>query len=550
MQRNLAKLTEQTYDLCIVGGGIYGATLLWEATLRGLHAVLLEKDDFGSATSANSLKTIHGGVRYLQHADIKRMRESMNERRVLMRITPHLVHPLPVLIPTYGHGMKGREIMALAMIANDLLSIDRNSLDDPQKRIPSGRTLSKSETLALLPHIKQDKLTGAALLYDAQVYNSERHILSFVQSAVEKGADAANYAEVNDFLRTGDRIEGVTACDKLTGEQFAVRARWVINTAGPWVNRLIDRAHLSGTAEPVALAKAYNVVVPKLFDKYAVGIYANRPYQDVDAVLKRSGRLLFVSPWRDTSMIGTEYTPYDGNPDHLAVSEGEITAFLNDFNDAYPQAQLTPDDVRFVHQGLLPMYPDASKSGQVQLHKHYSIRDHRAQGITGLTSIIGVKYTTARDVAQHVTDWLFKSAWEKDPPRSQSAHIRLHGGQIDHYDDFMAQAVTDHRRHLSGAGVRQLVANYGSAYTNVLKHLPDTFDDEGTALIEAQTRHAIHCEMAQKLSDIIFRRTELGTAGDPGDAAIGTAARTAAGMLGWDEMRTEHEISDVLARFR
>ncbi len=137
MQRDLPALAESAYDLLVVGGGIHGACVAWTTT-PGLSVALVEKRDFCSATSANSLKIIHGGFRYLQHADFKRMRESIRERTCLMRIAPHSVHPLPVLIPTYGYGMRGR-VLALALTLNDLIAHDRNCLGDPQKWIPRGR---------------------------------------------------------------------------------------------------------------------------------------------------------------------------------------------------------------------------------------------------------------------------------------------------------------------------------------------------------------------------------------------------------------------------
>ena len=151
MQRALNQLTQHPYDVLIIGGGIYGVSVARDAALRGVSVALVEKGDFGSATSSNSLRIVHGGLRYLQQADFRRMRQSIYERMVLMRIAPHLVHPLPFLLPTYGHGMRGKEIMALALALNDLIGFDRNCLPDPQKRLPPGRVISRSECLQLSP---------------------------------------------------------------------------------------------------------------------------------------------------------------------------------------------------------------------------------------------------------------------------------------------------------------------------------------------------------------------------------------------------------------
>ena len=173
MIRNLSQLQGRKFDVLVVGGGIYGVCTAWDAALRGLSVALVEKGDFGSATSSNSLKIIHGGLRYLQHADLKRVRESTAERRTLMRIAPHLVHPMPCLMPTYGHALKGKEAMAVALFLNDLVCFDRNGLSDPQKHIPRGRVISKKECMSLIPGVNERELSGGALWYDCQLYNSE-----------------------------------------------------------------------------------------------------------------------------------------------------------------------------------------------------------------------------------------------------------------------------------------------------------------------------------------------------------------------------------------
>lgn len=550
MKRDLQRVASEQYDLIIIGAGIYGATLLWEATLRGLHTILVEKGDFGSATSANSLKTIHGGVRYLQHADIQRMRESMRERRNLMRITPHLVHPLPVLIPTYGHGMKGREIMAAAMVVNDVLSLDRNVLDDPQKRIPNGKTVSKARTLEIAPGIKEDGLTGGAVLYDAQVYNSERHILAFIRSAVERGADAVNYAPVNGFLRDRDTVTGVTCEDMLTGDQIEIRGKYVINTAGPWISHVLDTDGGPHTADKLKLSMAMNMIVPQLFEKYAVGISSTRVYRDTDALLDRGSRLLFFSPWRGKTMVGTEYEAYDGHPDSFRLTEQQVVNFVEEVNHAYPAANITREDVSFVHAGLLPMDEVDDKTGDVRLSKHYEIRDHREQGVQGIASVVGVKYTTARDVSERVMDWLFAKVWGKSGPSSTSAITPLWGGNIPRFEVFLEQETRQKPCNLGPESVRNLVHNYGSAYTNVTNYLSGPVNgNEREQLATAETRHAVHEEMAQKLEDVILRRTELGSAGHPGAALVAVCADAMADELGWDEARKQREIEETNARF-
>ncbi len=210
--------------------------MAWDATLRGLSVALVDKADFGAATSVNSLKMIHGGLRYLQHADFRRMRASIRERRTLMQIAPHLVAPLPVLLPTYGHGLQGKAVLAAALLLNDVIGWDRNRLCDPQKHIPRGRVISKRACLQQLPGLDPRGLTGGAIFYDAQVHHSERLTLAFLQSAAQAGAQLANYVEATGFHLDRDCVTGVSACDVLTGNRFDIRP-------GPWSMRLGPGCH-------------------------------------------------------------------------------------------------------------------------------------------------------------------------------------------------------------------------------------------------------------------------------------------------------------------
>ncbi|HEX2906313.1 MAG TPA: glycerol-3-phosphate dehydrogenase/oxidase [Phototrophicaceae bacterium] len=548
MFRNLNALAQKQFDVLVIGGGIYGAAVTWEAASRGLSVALVEKDDFCGATSANSLKTIHGGLRYLQHADFQRMRESISERTTLMRIAPHLIHPLPVLVPTYGHRLKGREVMALATFANDLISFDRN-LPDPEKRLPHGYTISRRECLQRLPGIPENNLTGGAVFYDAQAYNTERLVIDFLHSAVQSGAEVANYVQAVGFRRQANKVIGIEARDHLTGSTFDIQARMIINTAGPWVNSVLG---LLGPAQPPAqLALSMNIITRPLFERFAVGLSAPKSYQDADALLNKGNRLLFFSPWRDRSLIGTTADPYHGAPDNFEITETEVQRFLNEINQAYPAANLTLDDVTFVHAGLLPSPGIDHKSGDARIAKHYQLIDHRQAGIDGLLTVVGVKYTTARHVAEKVIDHV-STRQEKPLPKSTSAMTRLHGGQIDRFDDFLQTAVQQQPCGLDASTLRHLVYTYGSNYPTVLQ----SFDMQTTAnlgmtrsLLQAETRHAVRQEMAQTLGDVLFRRTDWGSAGHPGAEVVAFTAEVMAAELGWTPDHTRQEIEAVNTRF-
>jgi glycerol-3-phosphate dehydrogenase len=546
MKRALSELVNHRHDVLVIGGGIYGACIAWDAVLRGLSVALVEKADFGSATSANSLKIIHGGLRYLQHGDLKRMRESTREQTNLMRIAPHLVNPLPVLIPAYGHGLHSKRVLALALRLNELISFDRNRLNDPQKHIPPGRVISRREALDLAPGIRQQDLTGGIIFHDAQVYNPERLVLSFLRSAEEAGARLANYVEATEFIKQGDRVTGVKARDVLSGAPFDIHAGTVVNACGPWLGRLLSFFNGCRPARN-SFAKAINLVTRQVFQKCAVGVTGENCYRDADALIVRRNRFLFLTPWRSRSVIGTTYSVYDGDAENIGVTEEEIENLLSEINQACPGARLRMEDVSFVHRGLLP----STSMGQVQLINHHAIRDHRQEGVRGVLSVTGVKYTTARHVAEKVVDRLFEGRRQK-PPKSVSSTVPLHGGKIERFDGFLSSEINKQRCRLGTETMQRLVHNYGSSYAEVLAYVDERqamVHGEAMAVLRAQILHGIRNEMAHTLSDVVFRRTELGTAGHPGSETLSFCANIMSTELGWTPSRTQQELQQVNERF-
>jgi glycerol-3-phosphate dehydrogenase len=549
MKRDLKELASNFYDVAIIGGGIYGACVAWDAALRGLRVCLVEKSDFSAGTSANSLKIIHGGLRYLQHAEFKRMRESVGEQRTLMRIAPHLVHPLPVLIPTYGHGWRSKEVLSLAFLVNWLIAFE-SRFDRAPRLMPRSHTISKGEVLRLAPGIDEKGLTGGAVFYDAQVYNSERLIISILRAADKAGLSLANYVEVTGFLKRGDRVSGIEVKDVLTENSFHIRAKSVVNTSGPWVNRLLG--FLTGyPTYRVVFAKAINLITRQLVPSYAVGIISKNGCQGGPAPIDKGQRFLFVAPWRAHSLIGTFYAAYDGDPDDLKVSNTDIRSFLDQVNRAYPGARLTTEDVSFVHGGLVPGVHN--NNSYVQLARKHHILDHHNEELKGIISVVGVKYTTARHVAEKVIDRVFQR-WSQRPPNSISSMTPVYGGRIEQFDGFL-QAQIEKRPHgLAEDVIRRLVYNYGCGYSQVLNYFDRYLGEYGAdtdrlALVRAEVLHGIRDEMAQKLTDVIFRRTELGTAGHPGNDVLNVCADIMSAELGWSPARTQQELQEVHAKF-
>ena len=226
MNRNTSALTDKEYDLVVVGGGIFGICAAWDAALRGLSVALVERGDFAHATSANCFKMIHGGIRYLQHGDVNRVRESCHERSTMFRIAPHLAEPLPIVVPTYGKGTQSKQFLMAGLLAYDLLTLGRNrGITDPDRHIPRGNMISRNDCLSMFPGVNEDGLTGGVLFYDGQMYSPSRLGLSFLHSAVQAGADVANYVEATGFLRDEEKVFGIKARDVLTGDDFEVRGK-------------------------------------------------------------------------------------------------------------------------------------------------------------------------------------------------------------------------------------------------------------------------------------------------------------------------------------
>jgi len=476
MRRDLRALADREHDLVIVGGGIYGVAAAWDAAQRGLAVALVEREDFGAGVSWNSMKTIHGGLRYLQGADFARLRESVRERRALLRIAPHLVLPLPFLVPTYGHGRTGREALALGLAVNDRISHDRNDGLPETHRIPGGRILSRREALERLPGLPQRGLNGAGLWYDAQVASSERLTLAFVHAAAQAGAVVANHVEAIGFLKTAGRVAGVRLRDALLGQELEARARVVLNCAGPGVDVLLAEAGIRRRHPP--LLRAWNLV------------FARNPGVPFAVGARLKGRFLFLVPWRDRAIVGTAYA------EMAAPAESAIAAFRAEALQAFPWAGLEGAPVVLVHEGLVP-----SRGGAGGLSTRPRLHDHQAEdGVAGLVTVQGVKYTTARGVAEKAVDLVLRRLGRPDAP-----------------------------------------------CLTMDTPLPRAQGLVGT--LEAQTLEAIREEMAVTLADAVLRRLDLGSAGPPAGADLDAVARTMATTLGWDHEREREERAALAKRY-
>jgi glycerol-3-phosphate dehydrogenase len=533
MKRDLARLSREPFDVLVVGGGIHGAAAAREAAARGFTTALIEQGDFGHATSANSLKIIHGGLRYLQRADLAKVRDSVRARRAVLQRFPHLAAPLPCVLPTRGLGKRGRPAMAAALLLNDLLSADRNRGVTSSCRLPGGRTISRSELERLAPHLADERASGGALWYDGIALDTERLVLELVLDADAGGAAVANHLCAEGFLRHKDRVEGVIARDAIGGGTLEIRARVTISAAGPWLGQLEPR--LASADGGPGYAKAINIVVGRrIFGDAAVGVESS----------SRAKRLFFFVPWRGGTMIGTLYLPHQGPPGDCAVTTRDLEEMVGEVNRIHPAAALAPEEVRFAHVGLLPLAPglDPAAAAESRLLQRPRLIDAaRECGVEGLVGIVGIKYTTGMTVGARAVDLaaarIGKAAARprRQPPRTLDPATAPPG--ID-------AALAGRLARTYGAGAAPILRDIAADSARARRITP------AQATTVAEVTHAVREEMALSLADIVLRRTPLGTFGHPGREALAACAAAAGETLGWDAARRERELGLVEAAYR
>jgi glycerol-3-phosphate dehydrogenase len=530
VKRDLDTLTSMPFDVLVVGGGILGACIARDAALRGLAVALVETRDFASGTSSNSLKIVHGGLRYLQHLDFRRMRESIRERSTWLRIAPHLVEPLPILVPAYRYGVQSRVLLRAATALSDALAWDRNRGLLPDRTLPPSRLISRRECLDLAPELARPDLTGGLLFYDAQMYSSERLVLEMLQGACDAGAVIANYVELESLI-SGDKCASIfQARDSIRGHRLEISARMLVNAAGPAAPTLAAKL----TGHPHAAPSAYSVALNVMIERpgHSVAFSMQTKPKDADARARLGTRQLFIVPWRGCTIIGTGHYPYGGDCVDFSLAERDLDTFLAEVNTTWAGKPLKPEEITSVHAGLLPVAP-GSAGPSVRLLKRHRIIDHAADGAPSVISAISVKYTTARLAAEIVVDLLLKKlGLARRPCRTGST--LLTGAPTTAIGQLSAEARRRHGTLLDDDILEHLVRTYGARYERILAYqhsVPDWKQQVSSSspVIRAQLVHAVREEMALRTEDLVFRRTELGTRGTVPDSAMRFAAEVLSG---------------------
>jgi glycerol-3-phosphate dehydrogenase len=516
---------EPDFDLAVIGAGINGAGIARDAALRGLSVVVLEQNDLCSGTSAASSRLIHGGLRYLEYGEIPLVYESLHERRYLRQIAAHLVEPIRIAIPIYRKAKRGPLLIRLGMMAYDLLSLG--------KRMPGHDMLNAEELLAEAPGLCREGLRGGARYFDAQVTFAERLVLENLLAARSAGASIRTYQRVTKIAVSKGRVDELEYEDTISGEAGSLRARVVVNAAGPWVDQVLGAATASHK-RLVGGTKGSHIVV-SLFD--------GAPKDAVYVEAETDGRPFFIIPWNGMLLIGTTDIRYQESLDNIRASRVEIDYLLSETNRVFPSAMLSIEDIHFAYAGVRPL-PYRDKGPESAITRKHIIRKN--SGVAkGLISIIGGKLTTYRHLAEQTVDRVGKILGRRLPP-CRTHDTPLPGGWgLDEAKDRLVALGS-----LSDSGVERVVSIYGGRAAQLADLCAS--NDTLCACVDADNRilvgevvFAIREELARTLSDLVHRRLMLGLEGDQGRSAYAAIADIAASEFGWSQERKAAELGEL-----
>ncbi len=540
MTGGLADIDGRAFDLVVIGGGMAGAGIARDAALRGYRTLLLERKDFASGTTSRSSKLIHGGLRYLELFDFGLVRESLRERERLARLAPHLVRPLPFLVPVYRGAKRGLFMIRIGMKLYDLLT--------PGKRTDPYRTITRNETLRLERNLEPRDLLGSGYYFDDLLLLPERLCLENVLSAQRWGAAVYNYAEVTGIRRLEPRRPsgepgtrsgdwGIDVRGVLDGATARVTARVVVNATGPWADQVRRLAGVDGGRRCVRTTKGIHLLLPHITD-HAVYVAA-----------QRDDRMFFVIPWRQFTLVGTTDTDFTGDLDRLAATREEVQYLMRETQRVLPTAGMGEDDIHYTYSGVRPLSFEEGKSASAVSRAHKVV----PEGESGtFLSITGTKLTCFRSLAEEAVDRVGRLLQRPAPCRTH--RLALDGSDGEGTVEVHLWAdVPDlgKRAGLEPAQIQNLLNIYGRRYPTILavagrsaamKERLCTQNPD----IRAQLTYAVEHERAETLADVLLRRTGIGTSPCRGKDCCEQIAAWMGELKGWSRERTQREILDYL----
>jgi glycerol-3-phosphate dehydrogenase len=566
-----------SFDIAVIGGGIIGSAVAYECAVKGLSVVLIEKNDFSSETSAGSFKIIHGGLRYLQHLDFRRLRESAEEQYLLRKNASHLIRPLPFLVPCYGYGMKGRSALRLACSVYEYLTKNRNRNLPESLRLPNHVCMNVDEVLRIAPHLDRKNLQGGVVFYDCQMRNSDRLSLSVVKSAEQHGACVKNYHEVvaisTEASGSDLSVSSLKVRSRLQGTCENIRVKFVINAMGPWAERVFDlfddtTVRDSEYSPKVFYSKGIQIVLPEVMSGYAVSLESRG--KDTASRLRRGGRSFFLQPWNGKTLAGTTDTIYSGDPSDFSISAEEVKSFLDELNAVYPSDVFSLKNVEHAFGGLRAISGEVhdailrgeNRDGLVNTTRDEVIIDHSKEKIWGasrkvsnLLSLIGVKYTTFRSVSEEIVSMLGEKGFSLGPVSTRD--ICFYGApdasELDQLPGILKTAFETAERELEPHLFKTLVSEYGLESKEILaaaeKYIIDEKLSPQHAVLKARVDHAFNREYAKTLGDILFRRLSESSHRYPGDEFIRMVAGIFSQRCGYGEAHASAQMNEVKNRY-
>lgn len=519
----VARLSRETFDLAIVGGGINGAAIARDAAMRGLGVALIERGDFAGATSSRSSKLIHGGLRYLQHGELHLVRSALAERERLRRLTaPHLVKPLRFLFPLYRGRGPGRLSLGAGLWLYDLFA--------RTPRAERHRGVNAALALAAEPMLNPVALAGGAFYYDA-VGDDARLTIENALDAAYHGAAIANYVELERFSRVAGRIAAAEVRDRQGGKRFELRARLFVNAAGPWIDD-VCRLDDPTVAPSVRLTKGVHVIIDR----------ARLPVREALVLGDAHGRIVFVIPHGEVALVGTTDTDFDGDRERVAVQAEDVDYLLGVVGQSLcGEHKITRNDVLASFAGLRALAAAGDRRAPSSVSREEVIVEARS----GLISIAGGKLTTHREIAERIVDRAC-SILGRGAGRSPTRDTPLPGARPAEIEDCAGAA--DALAALPADLREAMAARYGTRAivpASLLREAPALARRlaPGCPAAAAEVIYAMRFEMAASVADFIHRRIALSwrhprSAG----AAAEATAHLMAAELGWDRAREQSEL--------
>ncbi len=523
-KRLLEEMESEPLDLLVIGGGITGAGIAWDARSRGLSVGLVEKGDYAGGTSSRSTKLIHGGLRYLKQMEIQLVKEVGRERALLYERAPHLVLPRPMMLPIYKGGTYGQLASSVGLWMYDRLA----GVKKEERR----QMLSREETLKREPLLTEQGLKGSGLYVEYRT-DDARLTLEVMKTAFSLGAKTVNYAEAESFTYDGDRITGAQVRDRVSGQMYQIQAREVVNAAGPWVDQLRKQdGSLKG--KRLHLTKGVHLVVPQERLPLKQPIYFDVP----------DGRMIFAIPRGRITYIGTTDTNYDGPIDSPQMTPEDRDYLLKGVNHIFPSVGLTPEDVESGWAGLRPLIHEEGKSPS-----ELSRKDEIFESPTGLITIAGGKLTGFRKMAERVVDLVNRRLEQAGrlsftPCRTDRLSI-LGGGDLggDGFVHFREEWLEKLKEGgLSEERADELIHLYGTQMEKVWERA----DGLAENILDAQLQHAVEEEMTVTPDDFLIRRSgDLYFHRQRAEAAVAEVVERMADWFHWSESEREEQESQV-----